>query len=110
MSSGFTKLGAKDPNARVAYQIDWTAYFTALGDTLNTATVEVMNAASSAVDPSSDLLIEAQTQTAAGMVTFWVSGGTTGVEYTVRCRVTGVITSPAQTIDEKTVVIPVRQI
>lgn len=106
----FKKLAAKDPDSVVPYQVDWTDYFAALDDTLNTSVVEVVNATSTAVDATSTMSIVDKTQTAAGVVTFWVAGGTPGRDHNVRCRVTGVKTSPAQTIDEVTVVIPVEEL
>ena len=106
----FRKLGAKDPNAVVPYQVDWTDYFAALDDTLDTSQVDIVNATSTAIDASSTMSVVTKTQTAAGIVTFWLSGGAAGVDHYVRCRVFGVKTSPAQTIDEITVVIPVEEL
>ncbi|HWA29094.1 MAG TPA: hypothetical protein VG734_25820 [Lacunisphaera sp.] len=105
----FRKLASKDPDAVVPYQIDLTAYLTAVGDTLESVEFSVMDAASAVEDGAATLSIVSHTQTADGIVTFWVAGGTTGVEYTVRCRFTGANTNPVQSHDDISVVIPVRQ-
>lgn len=105
----FTPLADKDPDATSMYQFDWSPFFSEIGDTLSSAQIDVMDPTSTTVDGASDLTIVAHTQTAAGVVTFWVAGGTPGVSYTVRCRVTGVNTSPVQCREERTTVIPVKQ-
>lgn len=106
--TSFQRVGAKDPGATVPYQFDWSSYFASIEDTIDSAVVEVMNDAGTAVDPSSDLVISAPSLTPEGVVTVLVSGGTHGKEYTVRCHVQGTNSSPDHTSDNKRIVIPVR--
>ena len=105
----FRKVAAKDPNAVVPYQFDWTDYFKKLGDTLDSADVDVVDPTSTNVDPDTTLVVVTKTQTADGVVTVYLSGGTPGVDHYVRCRVRGVKTTPAQTVDERTMCIPIQQ-
>lgn len=65
----------KDPNAVLDYTLDWTKWLD--GDTLSSATFTVPNGVTKD-DESND------TTTA----TVWVSGGTAGTSYVIRCRVT----------------------
>lgn len=105
----FVVKGAKDPNVTATYQFDWTEFFVENDDTLDSATLSIVDQTSTTVDLASDLVIVAQSQTAAGIVTVWLSGGTAGLRYYLRCRIAGARTSPAQVTDEETIVIPVRQ-
>jgi hypothetical protein len=102
----FRVLGSMDPDIRVPYQIDWSRYFEAFNDTLSSAEVEVVNALGEVI--SSDLSVDF-VQTSSGVVTFWLSGGTAGQRYTVRCSVVGANTTPIQTRDCLTVIVPVSQ-
>lgn len=106
----FKTLFSKDPNNVTAYQSDWTAYFTDLDDTLDSAVVSIVDATGTTIDGASTLSVVAQTQTAAGIVTYWLSGGTAGVDYYVRVVVFGANTTPVQASDSETVLIPCRQL
>jgi spore coat protein U-like protein len=100
-------LGSLDPDTVLPYQIDLSAYFAAIGDRLDTATITVVDAADQPI--ASDLMV-VQVQCAfTGQVTFWLTGGTAGQQYRVRCRFRGASTTPVQLQDDITVVIPVRQ-
>ncbi len=103
-------MGTKDPDSIVSYQFDWTDYFAWIGDTLDSAELKIVDSTSTTEDVASTMVIEGQTQTAAGVVTFWVSGGTPGVDHYVRCDVLGVNTNPIQNRDHRTVVIPVGEL
>lgn len=103
----FQTLGAKDPNATVAYQLDWTAYFTDADDQLDSADVQVVNEAGAPI--ASDLQIVAQQNTFTGIVTWWLAGGTPGATYRVRVTVRGANATPVRLVDCRTVIIPCRQ-
>lgn len=103
----FRVLGSKDPDDVTPYQFDWTAIFTDQEDTCDSATVEVVNDAGAPI--ASDLDVVWTEATGKGVVTAWLSGGTAGVRYLLRCTVRGARTIPVQASDCKTVVIPVRQ-
>ena len=83
----------KDPDAKLDYAWDWTAWLTT-DETITMATVL----------PVTGLTIESVTH-AAGIVTAWISGGTLGQDYSVTCR----ITTSAGRIDDRTISIRVVQ-
>jgi len=77
-----------DPQGR----LDWTfPFLLGSGESISTATVEVVDSASSAVDAATDLVIESTSwgrisATEYG-VTVWISGGTAGTDYYLRCHI-----------------------
>ena len=68
---------AKDPDSKLDYAVDFTAYFTD-GDTIVSAVFEI-----SPVGIVVELI-----EIAANVVRFWCSGGSLGAVHTVTCRVT----------------------
>jgi hypothetical protein len=77
-----------DPNGRKDWTFRWEL---ADGEAIASATVDVVDADSSAVDATTDLVIES---TASGQidgnvygVTAWITGGTAGRLYYLRCRI-----------------------
>jgi len=104
-------LGRKDPNANFPYKADITAELADLGDTLDSATVEVVTA-NGEPDLATDLIVGPVTITSAGVITFWLSGGSANANgsekrYFVRIRWRGAKLSPTQTVDDLTLIIPV---
>ena len=65
----------KDPNAVLDYTLDWTKWLD--GDTIDTATFTV---------PDGLTLDDSTNDTV--LATAWLSGGTAGTSYVVRCRIT----------------------
>lgn len=65
----------KDPNAVLDYTLDWTKWLD--GDTIDTATFTVPNGLT--LDDSTNDTV---------LATAWLSGGTAGTSYVVRCRIT----------------------
>lgn len=107
----FTVLGRKDPNEVYPYQYDVSAELASLGDTLDGATADVVTEEGD-VDASSDLEIVNISLTSAGIITFYLSGGSANSDgsprrYYIRIRWTGANTTPVQTIGDKTFIIPV---
>lgn len=64
-----------DPQARLDYTWDWSSWLAA-GETITTATVAPV-----------DGLTISGASTAAGKVSVWISGGTTGQHYRVTCHI-----------------------
>jgi hypothetical protein len=106
----FPVLGAKDPNTVSPYQIDFTGWFKANDDSLNSASIDVVDETGATIDALTDLVVAAVQQTASGIVTVYLSGGTAGRDYYVRVTVLGVRTTPVQISEQQTVVVPVRQL
>ncbi len=72
---------AKDPNANLRYYFDWTAFVAAESSAITSFDV--------ALDaPPDAALIIGVTALNASQVMAWISGGTEGETYVVRCRVT----------------------
>jgi len=67
----------KDPDEILDYQIDWTTLLET-GETLSTSTWT----------PDGGLTKVSESHTAAGVSTVFVSGGTNGTTYKVKCEVT----------------------
>ena len=73
----------KDPNAVLDYKVDWTEWLVD-GDTITADDWEVVPGG--LLDPD-DLVIESHSHDTTS-ATAWISGGTAGEEYDVRCRIT----------------------
>lgn len=69
----------KDPNARLDYTIDWTAWLAGNGDTISGATVP---------DPPSGLTVTTPLTWTSTQTTVWISGGTAGSSYDVTVHIT----------------------
>lgn len=98
-----------DPNGRKDWTFQWQL---STGESISTATVEVVDTSSTDVDASTDLVIES---TAWGLaygtthgVTVWISGGTAGRDYPLRCRIT-TSNTPLSRKDDMTIVLKCRQ-
>jgi hypothetical protein len=73
-------LPAKAPAAVLDYQVDWSAWL-AQGETISSA--DVSSDAGITVNPPGKA-----TSVSAGVVTFWLGGGTRGTTYDVEITVT----------------------
>lgn len=85
----------KDPDAVLDYKFDWSSWL-ASGETISTISV----AADSGLTVDSSSRTDTNTS-----VTAWLSGGTVGQTYGVRCRVT---TSESRT-DDRTLNVTVKE-
>lgn len=83
----------KDPDAVLDFAFDWSDWLAA-SETISSYVLTV----------GSGLTKDSDSQ-ASGIVTYWLSGGTASVDYTVACKVT---TNQGRT-DERTDTIVVRQ-
>ena len=103
MSTSFDTF-IKDPDAVLDYKFDWkadtngngTSDWLQSGETLSSHTID----ADSGITVDSSALSDTNTS-----VTVWLSGGTAGTDYAVRCEV---VTSASRT-DERTMMIAVRE-
>lgn len=68
----------KDPDSVLDYTFDWTSWLAEKSDTIASYAV--------AVDEGDGLAIDSHSRSG-GVVTVWLSGGTEGTTYLVRCRV-----------------------
>ena len=94
----------KDPDAVLDYKFDWKASTNGTGSTDWLATGETI--ASYTIDEDTGITVDSDSRTDANTsVTVWLSGGTAGVEYSVRCEV---VTSASRT-DERTMMIKVEE-
>lgn len=70
----------KDPNATLDYTFDWTAWLAAVSDAIVSYSV--------AIDSPPDAVLTKDSDSRSGnVITAWLSGGTVGQTYTVRCRI-----------------------
>ena len=83
----------KDPDAVLDFKFDWSGWLTG-AEAISSYTIDVDTGLT--VDSDSD---------AAGVVTVWLSGGTVGTTYAVRCEI---VTSDSRT-DERTLFVKVKQ-
>ena len=79
----------KDTDAVLDYVFDWSNWLES-GETISSHTITVESGIT--VDSSSE---------SGGLVTVWLSGGTSGSNYTVACKI---VTSASRT-DERTILI-----
>lgn len=91
MTTTIPTMPAKDPNANLDYMFDWTEWLGS--DSIVSATVTA----------SPGISIGTTVVTTTGILV-WVSGGTTGISYSVTCE----ITTLATRIDERSMTIPVQ--
>lgn len=89
----------KDPDAVLDYTFDWTDWLED-GDTIATFNVALDAPPDSVLVVNSDDIL-----TGATGVVAWLSGGTLGQLYPVRCR----ITTLHDRTDDRTMLVPVRQ-
>ena len=93
----------KDPDAVLDYKFDWKALTNGTGTSDWLAAGETI--ASHTIDEDTGITVDSSAQTDANTsVTVWLSGGTDGTEYKVRCEI---VTSGSRT-DERTMKIKVR--
>jgi hypothetical protein len=85
----------KDPDAKLDYKIDWTAWL-ASGETVSVSTWTVP----SGITKDSDSITDAGAST-----TIWLSGGTVGTDYSL----TNHITTSASREDDRTIKVGVVQ-
>ncbi len=72
------KLLPKDPEAVLDYAFDWVGLgWLESGESISNYTVTVPTG-----------LVKDSDSEAGGTVVFWLSGGTTGISYTVTCKIT----------------------
>ena len=90
-----TNQFTKDPNAVLDYAFDWSDWLAA-GETISTFTVTAETGLTLGTGDKSP-------SQANGVVTYWLSGGTAGINYKVAC----LITTSAGRTDERTIWIKV---
>jgi hypothetical protein len=94
----------KDPDAVLDYKFDWQALTNGTGTSDWLASGETI--ASHTIDADAGITVDSSAQTDANTsVTVWLSGGTVGSDYRVRCEV---VTSASRT-DERTMKIKCRE-
>jgi hypothetical protein len=94
----------KDPDAVLDYKFDWKALTNGTGTSDWLDTTETI--ASHTIDADTGITVASSAATdASTSVTVWLSAGTAGTDYAVRCEI---VTSAART-DERTMMIQVRE-
>ena len=92
----------KDPDATLDYKFDWKALTNGSGSSDWLQSGETIS--SHTIDADSGITVDSSAQTDTNTsVTVWLSGGTAGTNYAVRCEI---VTSAART-DERTMTIQV---
>ena len=85
----------KDPDAVLDYAFDWSSWLDAgAGEAISSHTI----------DADTGITVDSSAE-AAGVVTVWLSGGTHGTDYAVRCEI---VTDDSRT-DERTMIIKVQE-
>ncbi len=84
---------SKDPDAVLDYSFDWSDWL-GVAETISTKTIDADTGIT--VDSSSE---------SAGVVSVWLSGGTVGTTYAVRCEI---VTNELRT-DERTIFLKVKE-
>ena len=93
----------KDPDAVLDYKFDWAANTNGSGDSDWLASGETIS--SHTIDADAGITVDSSSETDTDTsVTVWLSGGTDGTDYKVRCEI---VTSASRT-DERTMKIKVR--
>ena len=99
-----TNIFVKDPDAVLDYKFDWAALTNGSGSSDWLQAGETI--ASHTIDEDTGITVDSSAQTDANTsVTVWLSGGTAGTEYAVRCET---VTSASRT-DERTMMISVME-
>jgi hypothetical protein len=94
----------KDPDATLDYKFDWKALTNGTGTSDWLATAETIS--SHTIDADSGITVDSSALSDANTsVTVWLSGGTAGVDYAVRCE----IDTSASRTDERTMTIQCRE-
>jgi hypothetical protein len=94
----------KDPDAVLDYKFDWKALTNGTGTSDWLAAGETISA--HVIDADAGITVDSSAATDANTsVTVWLSGGTAGVEYLVRCE----IDTSASRTDERTMKIKVEE-
>ena len=94
----------KDPDAVLDYKFDWKASTNGTGDSDWLASGETI--ASHTIDEDTGITVDSSSITDTNTsVTVWLSGGTEGITYAVRCEI---VTSASRT-DERTMRILVEE-
>ena len=83
----------KDPDAVLDYSFDWSDWLD-VTETISSYTI----------DADTGITVDSDSESA-GVVTVWLSGGTAGQTYAVRCEI---VTSDSRT-DERTMLIKVQE-
>ena len=105
MSTSFDTF-TKDPDAVLDYKFDWAASTNGTGTTDWLASGEAI--ASHTIDADAGITVDSSSQTDTNTsVTVWLSGGTAGTDYAVRCEI--VTNAATARKDERTMMIAVRQ-
>jgi|1185.fasta_scaffold379912_3 hypothetical protein len=99
-----------DPNGQTQFGFPWLLR---PGEAIITAVVDVVDPTSTTIDAATDLAISGvtfgQIQNTQYGVSFWVTGGTAGTDYTVRCRIETTL-SPVSNKTDYTGVLRCRQL
>ena len=99
-----TNVFIKDPDAVLDYKFDWAALTNGSGSSDWLQAGETI--ASHTIDEDTGITVDSSAATDANTsVTVWLSGGTAGTEYAVRCEI---VTSGSRT-DERTMMIAVME-
>jgi hypothetical protein len=85
----------KDPDAVLDYAFDWS-------DWLDSGAGEAIS--SHTIDADTGITVDSDSESS-GVVTVWLSGGTAGTTYAVRCEI---VTDDSRT-DERTMIIKVME-
>ena len=91
----------KDPDAVLDYSFDWSDWLDdGVSEAISSHTIEIV----SDEETSPDLTKDSDSESS-GVVTVWLSGGTAGVSYSVRCE----IETDASRTDERTMLVKVQE-
>lgn len=103
MSTSFDTF-IKDPDSTLDYKFDWKAETNGSGTSDWLAAAETIS--SHTIDADTGITVDSSTATDTNTsVTVWLSGGTAGTDYAVRCEI---VTNAART-DERTMMIAVQE-
>ena len=85
----------KDPDAVLDYGFDWSSW-------LDTGVSEAIS--DYTIDADTGITVDSDSESS-GVITVWLSGGTAGTTYAVRCEI---VTDQSRT-DERTMIIKVQE-